>query len=151
MINFPVGLVTLTLAVLRPWIYLFLMTLVFVLQWFSHHLEILILLLSCTPLASFKLRRGGGGEGLFFHKTVFEYSHADWDGLCDHLRNILWEYVFKLGAIAAAEFWRGSRLELIYKSLIINIGSILIHFHIFQLLFILALLIEITSFVCTIE
>ena len=38
MINFPVGLVALTLAILRPWIYLFLMTLVFVLQWFSQYL-----------------------------------------------------------------------------------------------------------------
>ena len=27
---------------------------------------------------------------------------ADWDGVCDHLRDILWEEIFKLSASAAA-------------------------------------------------
>ena len=34
-----------------------------------------------------------------FHR---DYSCADWDGLCNHLRDIPWEDVFKLGASAAA-------------------------------------------------
>ena len=39
-----------------------------------------------------------------FHSIA--YSHADWDGLQDHLRDVLWEDIFKLGASAAAsEFW----------------------------------------------
>ena len=36
------------------------------------------------------------------HRIAYEYSHADWDGLCDHLRDVPWEDIFKLGASAAA-------------------------------------------------
>ena len=32
---------------------------------------------------------------------VYDYSRADWDGLCDHLREVPWEDIFKLGASAA--------------------------------------------------
>ena len=37
-----------------------------------------------------------------FHRIAYDYSHADWDGLRDHLRDVLWEDIFKLGASAAA-------------------------------------------------
>ena len=37
-----------------------------------------------------------------FHCVAYDYSRADWDGLCDHLRDIPWEDIFKLGASAAA-------------------------------------------------
>ena len=37
-----------------------------------------------------------------FHRIAYDYSRADWDGLCDHLRNVLWEDIFKFGASAAA-------------------------------------------------
>ena len=37
-----------------------------------------------------------------FHCIAYDYSRADWDGLCDHLRDIPWEDIFKLGAFAAA-------------------------------------------------
>ena len=37
-----------------------------------------------------------------FHGMAYDYSRADWDGLCDHLRNVLWEDIFKLSASAAA-------------------------------------------------
>ena len=37
-----------------------------------------------------------------FHRLAYGYSHADWDGLCDHLRVVPWEDIFKLGASAAA-------------------------------------------------
>ena len=37
-----------------------------------------------------------------FHHIAYDYSHADWDGLCDHLRDVPWEDIFKLGASAAA-------------------------------------------------
>ena len=54
-------------------------------------------------------------------------------------------YLFKLGASdAASKFLRGSRLELIYISLIENVRSSLIHLHGFQLLVLLPLFIEIT-------
>ena len=48
--NDPLGSLTVTLTVLLFWIYLFLLTLVFVLQWLSLHWEILIMLLSQFPL-----------------------------------------------------------------------------------------------------
>ena len=37
-----------------------------------------------------------------FHRIAYDYSHADWDGLCDHLRDVPWEDIFKLHASAAA-------------------------------------------------
>ena len=41
-----------------------------------------------------------------FHRIAYGYSRADWDGLRDHLRDVPWENIFKLGASAAAsEFW----------------------------------------------
>ena len=40
--------------------------------------------------------------GAPFHCIAFDYSRADWDGLCDHLRDVPWEDIFKLSASAAA-------------------------------------------------
>ena len=37
-----------------------------------------------------------------FHCIAYDYSCADWDGLCDHLRDVPREDIFKLGASAAA-------------------------------------------------
>ena len=37
-----------------------------------------------------------------FHCIAHDYSCVDWDGLCDHLRDVPWEDIFKLGASAAA-------------------------------------------------
>ena len=37
-----------------------------------------------------------------FHRIAYDYSHADWDGLRDHLRDVSWEDIFKLSASAAA-------------------------------------------------
>ena len=37
-----------------------------------------------------------------FHCIAYDYSCADWDGLRDHLRDVPWEDIFKLGASAAA-------------------------------------------------
>ena len=40
-----------------------------------------------------------------FHRVAHDYSCADWDGLCDHLRDVSWEDIFKLSASeAASEF-----------------------------------------------
>ena len=40
-----------------------------------------------------------------FHRIAYDYPRADWDGLCDHLRHVPWEDIFKLGASpAASEF-----------------------------------------------
>ena len=54
-----------------------------------------------------------------FHRVAYDYSRADWDGLCDHLRDVLWEDIFKLSASAAAsEFceWVQVRTD-VYPSL----------------------------------
>ena len=37
-----------------------------------------------------------------FHRIAYGYYCADWDGLCDHLRDVPWEDIFKLSAFAAA-------------------------------------------------
>ena len=37
-----------------------------------------------------------------FHCIAYDYSHADLDGLRDHLRNVPWEAIFRLSASAAA-------------------------------------------------
>ena len=37
-----------------------------------------------------------------FHRITYDYSRADWDGLRDHLTDVPWEDIFKLGASAAA-------------------------------------------------
>ena len=37
-----------------------------------------------------------------FHHIAYNYSCADWDVLCDHLRDVPWDDIFKLGASAAA-------------------------------------------------
>ena len=37
-----------------------------------------------------------------FDCIAYEYSRADWDDLRDHLRNVPWEDIFKLGTSAAA-------------------------------------------------
>ena len=38
-----------------------------------------------------------------FHCIAYDYCCADWDGLCDHLRDPRWENIFKLSA-SASEF-----------------------------------------------
>ena len=37
-----------------------------------------------------------------FHCIANDYSHAHWDGLHNHLRDVPWEDIFKLSASAAA-------------------------------------------------
>ena len=44
-------------------------------------------------------------QDVSFHRIAYDYSHAEWDGLHDHLRDIPWEDIFKLGpSTAASEF-----------------------------------------------
>ena len=41
-----------------------------------------------------------------FHCIAYDYSPAYWDSLCDHLRDVPWENILKLGAsVAASEFY----------------------------------------------
>ena len=42
-----------------------------------------------------------------FHHIVYDYSHVDWDDLCDYLRDVPWEDIFKLSAsVAASVFYQ---------------------------------------------
>ena len=44
-------------------------------------------------------------QDTLFHHVAYDNSRADWDGLHDHLRDVPWEYIFKLSASpAASEF-----------------------------------------------
>ena len=48
-----------------------------------------------------------------FHRIAYDYSCADWDGLRDHLRDVPWEDIFKLGASAVAnEFCEWFQVEI---------------------------------------
>ena len=40
-------------------------------------------------------------QDALLHHIAYDYSHADWDGLRDHLRDVPWEDIFKLSASAA--------------------------------------------------
>ena len=64
-----------------------------------------------------------------FHRLTYGYSHANWDGLCDHLRDVPCEDIFNL-----VNFVSGFKLELVYISLIVGIRSTLNHLQDFQLL-----------------
>ena len=71
-------------------------------------------------------------------RIVYDYSCADWDGLCDHSRDVPWQHFFKLGASAAAsEFCEWVQVGTDYISLIENIRSSPTHLHGFQLLVLL--------------
>ena len=37
-----------------------------------------------------------------FHRIAYDYSHPDWDGLLNHLRDVPWEDIFKLNASPTA-------------------------------------------------
>ena len=96
-LTFLLGSPTVTVTVLLFWISFFLLVLLFVLQWLSLHWEILIMLLSRFPLTLSNSKWDAP-----FHCIVYDYSVADWDGLCDHFRGFPWEDIFKLSASDAA-------------------------------------------------
>ena len=41
-------------------------------------------------------------QDALFHRVAYDYSHADLDGLRDHLRDVSYEDIFKLSVSAAA-------------------------------------------------
>ena len=48
-----------------------------------------------------------------FHDIAYVYSHSDWDGPHDHLRDISWENIFNLGVLpTASEFCEWVQLEI---------------------------------------
>ena len=97
-LTFLHGSLTVTLTVMLFWIYLFFLTLLFVLQWLSLHWDFAAVSVSIDFPTNSK-------QDAPFHRISYDYSRADWDGLCDHLRDVPWEDIFKLNAsTAASEF-----------------------------------------------
>ena len=48
-----------------------------------------------------------------FHQIGYGYFWADWEGHCDHLRDVPWEDIFKPGAFGAAnEFYKSVQIEI---------------------------------------
>ena len=48
-----------------------------------------------------------------FYCIIYDYSHADWDGPCDHFSDVPWENIFKIGGSAAAsEFCEKVQVEI---------------------------------------
>ena len=95
-LTFLLKSLTAALTVLLFWIYLYLLMLVFVLQWLSLHWEILIMLLSQFPLTS---HQNQNGMPCFILRLMT--TCADWDSLHDQLRDVPWEDLFKLSATAS--------------------------------------------------
>ena len=85
-----------------------------------------------------------------FCHIAYDYCCADWDGLCDHLRDVPWEDTLtSVLLLLFVNFVSGLRLELMYILFIVSIRLSHTHLDGFQLLVQLPLFIEITFFVCT--
>ena len=120
-----------TLTGLLMLIYFFFLALVFVLKWLSLLWEILIVSISIDFSLNSK-------QDAPFHCIAYDYSRADWDGLRDHLRDVLGEDIFNsVLLLLLVKFVSGFRLELLYISLIIYMWSNLTHLHGFQRLVLL--------------
>ena len=77
------------------------MNLVFVLQWLCLHWDSDHVVVS----VSIDFLSNSQRDALFY-RIAYDYSRADRDSLCDHFRDVPWEYIFKLGASAASsEFY----------------------------------------------
>ena len=65
-----------------------------------------------------------------FHCIAYGHFCADWDGLCDYLRDVLWRISLNsVLLLMLVKFVSGFRFELIYMSLIKNISSSPTHLH----------------------
>ena len=83
-----------------------LLTRLIVLHWHSLYWEILVMLSqfpwSCCLSFHWISFSHSGRHPFSLHNTTYDYSRADCDGLRSHLRDVLWEDIFKVGASAAA-------------------------------------------------
>ena len=95
-LTFLLAFLIVTLTVLLFWISFFLLMVVFFLQWLSLNWKILIMLLSQFLLAFCQT------QNRMPRFIAYDCSRADWGSLCDHLRDVPLEDIFKLYASAAA-------------------------------------------------
>ena len=115
-------------TVLLFWMFLFLLILVFVLQWLSLCWKILIMLLSIAFPSNSQ-------QDAPFHCIAYDYSCADWGSFQDHLRYFPCKDIFKsVLLLLQVNFMGGFRLESMYISLIKSIRSSLIRLPGFHLL-----------------
>ena len=130
-LTFLRGSQTVILIVLLFWNYFFLLMLVFVLQWLflptgnSDHVVVSV----SIDFPSNSQRDAP------FHCMAYDYSRADWDGFRDHLTDVPWEDIFKLGASAAARefcYWVQVGIDIYIPH------RTLTHLHGFQLLVLLS-------------
>ena len=84
-------------TVLLFWIYIFLLTVVLVLQCLLFYTEILIIFVSV-----FLDFPSNSQEHNLFHHIAYDYSCADWDSLHVQFGDIPLEDIFKLSCSAAA-------------------------------------------------
>ena len=135
MINFPTRSLSLILTVLLFWIYLFLLMLVFVLQWLSHRWEILIMLLTQFPLTFPQIHKGMPHFIAYLMAILVlirMVSVIIWEMFC---KRIFSNFAFLLPLV---NFVTGFRLELMYISFFASkIRSSLTCFHDFHLLLLL--------------
>ena len=128
---FLFGLHTVILTILLFWIYLFLLMLVFVLQWFSLHWEILIMFMSQFPLTFYQIHSempcfiAWLMTILVLIGTVFVTISE----MCHGRISLNWVLLLLL-----VNFVSRFRLELMYISLVVCIRSSLTHLNGFQLL-----------------
>ena len=86
---------------------------------------------------SFGFSLNSKGDAPFHHK-IYNYSCADWDGLSDHLRDLPREVFLNLvPLLLLLAFVSGSRLELMYILLIVNVRSNFIYLSGLQLFLLL--------------
>ena len=78
-------------------------------------------------------------SGAPFHHIVYDYSCADWTSLCDHLRGVPLEDIYKLSASpAASEFCEWVQVGIDVYIPHRSIRSNLTHLHGFQQLVLLS-------------
>ena len=86
-----------------------------------------------------------------FLRIAYDYSCADWDCLCDHLRDITWKDIFKF-SVSAAVCGFCERVHVgisVYFSHCKYQVMLITNLHGFQLLVLLPWLIKIAFFFCT--
>ena len=97
-LTFLLGSQAKILTVLLFWIFFFLLRPLYVLQGFPSIRKFW----SCVAVSVFIDFPSYWQRDAPFHCIAYDFSHADWDGLQDHLRDAPWEDIFKLSASAAA-------------------------------------------------
>ena len=56
-------------------------------------------------------------QDALFHCIAYDYSLGDWDGLCDHLRDVFWKDIFKdtvINVVPNADIFRYSQFSTDY-------------------------------------